>query len=127
MYFITSILLLVPFAISYTIPALFPRAGGPAVVPIPANCTTTSIHPSPPCKNFTVTSDFQAAHQVYSIILSEPPSSEQDLWTTCQEQCYGFGNDGDCVSVLLAENVTGEEYGYSVNGLGCLFFGVNSE
>lgn len=131
MVYITSILaLLAPLTLTLATPTLLPRAalaGGPAIVPIPANCTLTSITPADGALNFTLTPSFIAASQVFSQLdtpgensLTEAQWNEQ-----CLEQCYGFGNDGDCVGVLLAENVTMLEFGFEETGWGCLFVGAN--
>ena len=40
----------------------------------------------------------------------------------CLEQCYGYGNPGDCVSALWASNVTYTAYGVQNVGVVCDMF-----
>lgn len=130
MVFITSVLPLLLAPLAMAMPTILPRAGGPSVTPIPANCTSTAVVPSSGAANFTLTPSFIATNQVYEFILSpdnNPYGSADALWLVCQEQCYGYGNDGDCVATLFAENVTGMSYGFPVNGFGCLMFGADIE
>lgn len=86
-----------------------PRAGGPAFVPIPANCTVVNPlpHASDYCGHGTVSgwmpsTNFTSLNQIYEFYLEAPTGETVDQqWEGCLEQCNGL--DG-CVSAFLAYN-----------------------
>ncbi|KAL2356545.1 hypothetical protein BJ546DRAFT_838554 [Cryomyces antarcticus] len=89
--------------------ALAPRAGAPAIVPIPADCTVTN--PLPPSNNSNTTTTYAPSPNatvslLYAFYLAQPilPNTSA-LFTQCLEQCYGYGLPGSCRSAVLAENV----------------------
>jgi len=89
--------------------ALQARAGGPIPKPIPARCSIHNpLNKLNPHKTYQLPANFVNTHQVYSYYLpmneagGHPESTELKQ---CEEQCYGFGNKGDCKSVYLAYNV----------------------
>ena len=97
------------FAAATTSAPLKPRAGGPAFIPIPSNCTIINPLPQAACgaskiTGWQVSETFNASHHLYAEyfegFLSRPAQTKQ-----CLEQCYGYGNRGDCKSALLANNV----------------------
>ncbi|MCJ1447422.1 MAG: hypothetical protein MMC23_007933 [Stictis urceolatum] len=106
-----------------SLPALVERAGGPPAVPIPANCSINSIHPSIQSDSFALTPDFQKANEVYAYYLQEPTASvswnESARIQQCLEQCYGIGTG--CTSILWAHDVTYTAYGVQGTGIACLF------
>lgn len=122
---ITSLALL---AASATSSPLLRRAGGPAIVPIPPNCSVKCSAPTYPTDAFKPTDAFAAAHGVFSSYLtSDSVYNVSKTYNTCLEQCFGFGNPGQCVSTLFASNVTYSAYGVTNTGYACLMFGVPLE
>jgi hypothetical protein len=110
------------------------RAGGPVGQPIPDDCSiTNSLVDASSDSTYRVSADFKNANQVYSFYLpmdSDNGDHDKEL-QTCLEQCYGYGNDGDCVGVYLAYNVPlPKDYPYGTAGspsYGCQFFGKATE
>ncbi|KAK4544136.1 hypothetical protein LTR36_004634 [Oleoguttula mirabilis] len=109
-----------------------PRAGGPIAEPIPSNCTLINPLPHASCGNATTsgympTSNFTATNLVYSAyfegFLSQPAQA-----TECMQQCYGFGDKGDCKSALLGYRIpTPKGYYGTVGGdleTACLLYGA---
>jgi hypothetical protein len=102
------------------------RAGGPSIVPIPSTCSVTCSAPTYPTDAFKPTSAFTTAHGVYSFYLpNDSVTNVSSSYNTCLEQCYGYGNKGDCVSTLWAANVTYQAYGFTNTGYACLMFGAH--
>ena len=104
------------------------RAGGPIAEPIPSNCTISDPWPNDvanPGYGFKPTESIITANQVYSFYIPQDDitQSEDDFVGQCLEQCYGFGNKGDCVSVFVAEAIPYTAYGVNNTGVGCLMFG----
>ncbi|KAK3111782.1 hypothetical protein LTR53_012610 [Teratosphaeriaceae sp. CCFEE 6253] len=113
-----------------------PRAGGPAFIPIPANCTV--INPLPyaggstanvGCVNgFKPAANFTASHHIYGYYLASTPNNQSTQFEMCLEQCNGFSYKGDCKSALLAYRVPYPKFYYGVTpdgelaGVGCLMF-----
>ena len=89
---------------------IFPRAGGPAFVPIPSDCTITNPlpHASSSCGNGTVNGympspSFTNSSAIYSFYLGEPDYEPLNTrWEGCLEQCHGLSG---CVSAFLGFNV----------------------
>jgi len=90
------------------------RAGGPSITPIPSNCTITnpllctsaeSCPPQSGCPVRPTAASLQSPPSIYSYYLElDQPGTQQELYETCLEQCYGFGEPGDCLSVYHAYN-----------------------
>jgi len=105
------------------------RAGGPVGEPIPDTCTISDPAATLSAEHtYAVSAEFKAANQVYAFYLpqdSDNGQHDREL-QTCLEQCYGYGNDGDCVAVYLAYNVPlPADYPWGTHGspsFGCQFF-----
>ena len=101
------------------------RAGGPAIVKIPAGCSVNCAAPTYPTDSFKPSAAFQSAHGVFSnYIPNDSVRNVSDTYNTCLEQCFGFGNPGQCVSTVFAHNVTYQAYGVTNVGYACLMFGA---
>jgi len=110
------------------------RAGGPSVTPIPSNCTInyplvcTSAESCPPVVPVRpTTASLQSPPSIYSYYLEpDAAGSQADQMLTCLEQCYGFGNTGECQSVYHAYNYPAPPlYGAPGGALSiaCIMFG----
>jgi hypothetical protein len=110
--------------------ALTPRAaaGGPALKPLPPICHLTN--PLPPShSNYTTkfkpSTPFSKVHNLYASYFDLPTSTDE-LWTMCTQQCYGYGDEGECKSVLLARDVPVPEGYHGEEGgelrVACLIF-----
>ncbi|TKA70692.1 hypothetical protein B0A55_06996 [Friedmanniomyces simplex] len=84
---------------------LSPRAGAPAFVPIPANCTV--INPLPHAagvasvNGYMPASNFTTSHLLYAAYFDAPYNQTMQS-ELCLEQCYGYGYPANCKSALLA-------------------------
>ncbi|KAK0940317.1 hypothetical protein LTR29_008056 [Friedmanniomyces endolithicus] len=91
---------------------LTPRAGGPAFVPIPANCTITNPLPPAKCGNTGVGTingympalNFTVSHLIYGAYF-DAPYNQTFQSKLCLEQCNGYGYPNSCKSALLAYQV----------------------
>jgi hypothetical protein len=124
---LTSLLLSLTYASPIT-----PRAGagGPIAKPIPSTCNITNplTHTG---FNTTITSGykpsliFTSTHLLYEAYFDLPTPAEE-LWTQCSQQCYGYGDEGDCKSAVLAYEIQVPEGYYGTEGgelaIGCLMF-----
>jgi hypothetical protein len=125
------------FAFAHASPIL-PRAGagGPVAKPIPSTCTLTNPliqHNTSKCttNNSTNTSGykpsltFTSTHFLYESYFTLPTPAEE-LWTQCSQQCYGYGEEGDCKSAVFANEVPVPEGYYGAEGgelvSACLLF-----
>jgi hypothetical protein len=108
-------------------------AGGPTPKPIPSTCTLTNPLPisSSNCtiattvNGYKPTSNFTSVHTLYASYFDLPtPTSE--LWEQCSQQCYGYGEEGECKSAVLAHDVPTPKGYYGGAGgelmIGCLMF-----
>lgn len=107
------------------------RAGGPAYVPIPSDCTVLNPMPKQPatCGNGTVdgmmpSAKFVAASQIYSFYLGQPDfETINTRWEGCLEQCNGLEG---CVTAFLGYSVPTPAGYYGTAGgvpsVGCLMF-----
>jgi len=91
---------------SNVITNLLVRAGGPAIVPIPSSCNITSPLPISPSQ-ISPPQSYKprvnvSSSEIYSYYLS--PDSTANF-TECLEQCYGFGDPGECKSAYMAQDV----------------------
>lgn len=105
-------------------------AGGPIGKPIPSNCTVTNPLPHSNCSIATVSgykpnSNFTSSHTLYESYF-DLPTPAKDLWDQCSQQCYGYGEEGDCKSAVLAYDVpVSEGYHGGPGGellIACLLF-----
>nr|POE87841.1 hypothetical protein CFP56_11070 [Quercus suber] len=105
--------------------ALMPpiRAGGPAIIPIPANCTLTNTVPQTANANTTggwqLSNDFFNNHTLYQAYYNQSTSRAED----CFEQCYSLSG---CKSALFAHNVLTPNGYYDTSpflaAMGCQLF-----
>lgn len=126
-----SALLLILLPLLSTATPIKIRAGGPTLKPIPPTCTITNPLPHSNCSTTTIVkslkpaSNFTAAHTLYSAYF-DLPSPTDELWEQCSQQCYGYGDEGECNSVVLAHEVPVPEgyYGGDAGKLmiACLLF-----
>jgi len=80
-----------------------PRAGGPIAQPIPSTCTVTNPLPSPIAAETYIPNANDVL--LYSAYYSSPSSNKTALAEQCLQQCYGYGNKGECRTAYWAENV----------------------
>lgn len=130
-----SLLLTLPLTSSTPLPLhLHPRAGGPAIKSIPPTCTITnplSNLTSPTSSNATTATwaplDSTRASQVYAYYLPEPYwQNASTVWAQCLQQCYGYGNTGDCRAAVMAYDVPAPSLHGAPAGqleIACLMFG----
>jgi hypothetical protein len=90
-------------------PILDKRAGGPAAVPIPSNCTKINPLPHAHCgtgnvNGYAVSPTFSNTSALYSSYYSAS-GSVAEASDFCFKQCYGFGPKGVCKSAVFARNV----------------------
>jgi hypothetical protein len=85
-------------------------AGGPTAKPIPSTCDITNPLPHSNCSITTTTSGYKPAstftsnHTLYESYFDLPTPAEE-LWEQCSQQCHGYGDGGECKSVILAYDV----------------------
>ena len=130
MYLVTLAAILFSLAISAKPIAVRAGAGGPTPKPIPSTCTLTNPLPHSNCSsaatsNYKPTSNFTSTHTLYASYFDLPtPTSE--LWEQCSQQCYGYGDEGECKSAVLAHDVPTPEGYYGGSGgelmIACLMF-----
>ena len=109
---------------------ILPRAGGPIAKPIPSTCTIKNPFSHTNCTS-TNTSGykpslaFTSAHTIYDAYYTLPTPAEE-LWTQCSQQCYGYGEEGDCKSAVFANEVPVPEGYFGAKGgelvSACLLF-----
>jgi hypothetical protein len=101
-------------------------AGSPTPKPIPSTCTLLNPLPYSNCATTNTTANnlkpslnFTQTHTLYAAYFDLPtPASE--LWTQCSEQCYGYGDEGECKSAILAYDVpTPKGYYGGAGGRAC--------
>jgi hypothetical protein len=134
---LTSLLLSLTYASPIT-----PRtgAGGPIAKPIPSTCTISNpLHNATNWSHNSTTSTsstsgqkpsltFTSTHLIYEAYFDLPTPADE-LWTQCSQQCYGYGDEGDCKSAILAYEVPVPKGYYGAEGgelaIGCLMFDEN--
>ena len=85
-------------------------AGGPMPKPIPSTCDIRNPLPHSNCSITTTTSSYKPAstfvsnHTLYGSYFDLPTPAEE-LWEQCSQQCYGYGDAGECKSAILAYDV----------------------
>jgi hypothetical protein len=101
------------------------KAGGPSLVPIPASCPVPSVLPNQLSSSgsFKPTAKFQNSALLYQYGLPESSTSNSTSeFTTCKEQCYGFGNPGQCKGVYFAHYAPYASRGGPAVGTVCLLW-----
>lgn len=111
--------------------ALRPRAGGPTLKPIPSTCEITNPLPHSSCNATAATSGhkpataFASNHTLYESYFDLPTPAEE-LWEQCSQQCYGYGDAGECKSAILAYDIPTPKSYYGGPGgeltIACLLF-----
>jgi hypothetical protein len=105
-------------------------AGGPIAKPIPSTCTVTKPLPHANCSTFRTSGyrpgpAFTSVHTLYESYFTLPTPIEE-LWTQCSQQCYGYGEEGDCKSAVFANEVPVPEGYHGAEGgelvSACLLF-----
>jgi hypothetical protein len=106
-------------------------AGGPIAKPIPSTCDITSPLPHSNCSITTPTSGykpnstFASDHTLYESYF-DLPTPAKELWEQCSQQCYGYGDVGECKSAILAYDVPTPKGYYGGSGgelkIACLLF-----
>lgn len=76
-----------------------PRAGGPAIKPIPSSCTITD--PKPAEANFLP----KGVEPLYAAYFPSPSTNTTQMAEQCLQQCYGYGDSTQCHAAFWAENV----------------------
>ncbi|KAK5163272.1 uncharacterized protein LTR77_010858 [Saxophila tyrrhenica] len=109
---------------------LVERAGGPASVPVPASCAVINPLPFANCGSSNVDGykpnpDFVTDHLLYQAYFTSGQSQAEDA-QQCKEQCFGYGNPGQCKSSFIANQVPTPKGYYGTKGgqleTGCLLF-----
>jgi hypothetical protein len=97
---------------------IVPRAGGPAIKPIPSTCTITN--PNPTGTAFIPTNE----QPLYSAYYPSPSTNETQMAEQCLQQCYGYGDSTQCHAAFWAENVEVPQGSYGAGSLStaCLLF-----
>lgn len=112
-------------ALPASTPAIAPRAGGPAITPIPSSCTVTNPLPSSNSASYEPAPSTEDAI-LYTAYYSLPSTNKTALAQQCLEQCYGYGYHVECKTAFWAENLVVPEGYYGTPGgqlsTGCLFF-----
>ncbi|KAM0718808.1 hypothetical protein Q7P37_005879 [Cladosporium fusiforme] len=110
MHALILLLGLLPF-LSTSRPTFLRAGGGPIPKTIPSNCTVTNAlpHDANECdigniNGWKPRSNFTSTHLLHSSYFDLPQSAEE-LWEQCSEECYGYGDEGECKSALLAQDV----------------------
>lgn len=113
-------------ALPAPVPAVL--AGGPAAVPIPANCTITNLVPTlGQMRNQSYIPTAEASNDIlYSAYYPSPSINATAKSLQCLQQCYGYGDGSQCKTAFWAEDVTVPKGYYGSPGgqleTACLFF-----
>jgi len=120
--------LLLSIASAIPTPAvLAPRAGGPAIVPIPETCRVAT--PLPIAKEGSTSylpSPASGSDILYSAYYPSFSPNKTAMAQQCAQQCYGYGNHTECKTAYWAEKVVVPAGYYGTPGgqlsTACLFF-----
>ncbi|KAJ5058003.1 hypothetical protein J3E74DRAFT_366852, partial [Bipolaris maydis] len=102
---------------------LDPRAGGPAIVPIPSTCTVTPL--APPTTSSSSSNNNNQSFlpapgttdaSLYSAYYPSFSSNKTQMAQQCLQQCYGYGDH----NVLVPPGYYGTQGGYLATA--CLMF-----
>ncbi|KAI8938363.1 hypothetical protein NX059_004258 [Plenodomus lindquistii] len=80
------------------------RAGGPAIVPLPANCTVTSPLPITPGTSY-IPAPATNSEILYNAYYPSFTANRTLMAEQCLQQCYGYGYHVECKTAYWAENV----------------------
>ncbi|XPT00385.1 hypothetical protein M3J09_009539 [Ascochyta lentis] len=116
--------------VTNALPAITPnvRAGGPAAVPVPSNCTITNLAPTlGQMRNQTYIPTAGANKNIlYSSYYPSYSSNITTMSLQCLQQCHGYGDGSQCKASFWAENMVVPEGYYGSPGgqleTACLFF-----
>lgn len=109
---------------------LVERAGGPAIKPIPKTCTVINPLPHAACgtanvNGFMPDPDFVTANLLYQAYFDNSGSAKEQA-KQCKEQCYGYGNPGECKSSFVGFKIPVPAGYLGTDGgqleIGCLLF-----
>ncbi|KAF1843280.1 uncharacterized protein K460DRAFT_368175 [Cucurbitaria berberidis CBS 394.84] len=106
-------------------PNMLPRAGGPAIVPIPSTCTISFPLPTSPATTTTYQpAPATTADLLYSAYYPAFSTNKTAMAEQCLQQCYGYGYHVECKTAYWAENilVPAGEYGAGELSTACLLF-----
>jgi hypothetical protein len=116
-------------ALASALPAInhdvVPRAGGPAIVPIPSTCSVTDPLPSSQAVSYMPAPSTDDA-LLYSSYYPSFSTNKTVMAEQCAQSCYGYGTHVECKTAFWAENVVVPAGYYGSSGgqlsTGCLFF-----
>ncbi|KAF2035060.1 hypothetical protein EK21DRAFT_54847 [Setomelanomma holmii] len=101
------------------------RAGGPAIVPIPANCSVTNPLLASPSASYAPGPSTDGA-LFYNVYYPSYTTNSSAMAEQCLQQCYGYGDHVECKAAFWAENLVVPAGYYETPGgqlsTGCLFF-----
>lgn len=109
---------------------LVERAGGPASKPIPATCTVINPLPHANCETANVNGympdpAFYDANLLYEAYFDNSLSPAEQA-KQCKQQCYGYGNPGECKSSFVGFKIPVPAGYLGTTGgqldIGCLLF-----
>jgi len=116
-------------ALASALPAInhniLPRAGGPAIVPIPSTCAVTNALPASQGYSYIPAPSTDDA-LLYSAYYPSFSTDTTVMAEQCANQCYGYGDHVECKTAFWAENLVVPAGYYGSTGgqllTGCLFF-----
>jgi hypothetical protein len=104
---------------------LITRAGGPAIISIPASCNITDPLANQPSERYIPAATTKSA-LLYSAYYSSLSTNKTAMSEQCLEQCYGYGNHVECKTAFWGENLVVPAGYYGTPGgqlsTGCLLF-----
>ncbi|CAE7175354.1 hypothetical protein P3342_007944 [Pyrenophora teres f. teres] len=105
MYTSTTLLIAAISSLASALPTsnIVPRAGGPAITPIPSTCAVTS--PMPASNASYMPAPATKNDVLYSAYYSAFSSNTTAMAQQCLEQCYGYGYHVECKTAYWAQNV----------------------
>ncbi|KAF2790194.1 hypothetical protein K505DRAFT_352113 [Melanomma pulvis-pyrius CBS 109.77] len=104
--FTSTIILTTLAAFTLALPSsISRRAGGPAAVPIPPSCTVTDPVPTATSDETYLPAPAADDALIYNAYYPSPSTNKTALSEQCLQQCYGYGNIGECKTAYWAENV----------------------
>ncbi|EDU45592.1 hypothetical protein A1F94_002948 [Pyrenophora tritici-repentis] len=105
MYTSTTFLIAAISSLASALPTsnIVPRAGGPAITPIPSTCAVTS--PMPASNASYMPAPATKSDILYSAYYSAFSSNTTAMAQQCLEQCYGYGYHVECKTAYWAQNV----------------------
>jgi len=113
-------------ALPAPVPAIL--AGGPAIVPIPSNCTVTNLAPTTgQMRNESYIPTLDASNDIlYSAYYPSPTTNATQMSLQCLQQCHGYGDGSQCKTAFWADKMPVPKGYYGSPGgqleNACLFF-----